>query len=72
MYRDRGNIAAGTPYVAPPDWLVDGVLELQPGHDSDENAKLLQTVVNRKKITPLDDLVRQRRRQLDAPSRQVA
>jgi hypothetical protein len=71
MYRDRGNIAAGTPYVAPPDWLVDGVLELQPGRDSGENAKLLQTVVNRKKITPLDDLVRQRRRQLDAPSRQL-
>jgi hypothetical protein len=71
MYRDRGNIAAGTPYVAPPDWLVDGVLELQPGHDSGENAKLLQTVMSAKKITPLDDLVRQRREQLDAPSREL-
>ena len=50
---------------------MDGVLELQPGRDSGENAKLLQTVVNRKKITPLDDLVRQRRNQLDAPSRQL-
>ena len=71
MYRDRGNIAAGTPYVAPPDWLVDGVLELQPGRDSGENAKLLRMVLNRKKVAPLDDLVRQRRRQLDAPSRQL-
>ena len=71
MYRDRGNIAAGTPYVAPPDWLVDGVLELQPGRDSDDNAKLLQTMVSAQKITPLEDLVRQRRQQLDAPSRQL-
>ena len=22
MYRERGNIAAGAPYVTPPDWLV--------------------------------------------------
>jgi hypothetical protein len=71
MYRDRGNIAAGTPYVAPPDWLVDGVLELQPGHDSNDNAKLLQTMVTAKKIMPLDDLVRERRALLDAPSRQL-
>ena len=70
MYRGRSEIAAGTPYVTPPDWLVDGVLELQPGNDSDENAKLLQTMVSAQKITPLDDLLRQRRRSLDGPSRQ--
>ena len=38
MYRDRGNIAVGTPYVTGPEWLVEGVLALQPGRDSDENA----------------------------------
>ena len=71
MYRDHGDIAAGTPYVAPPDWLVDGVLELRPGRDSGQNARLLQTMVTAQEITPLDDLVRQRREQLDAPSRQL-
>ena len=71
MYRERRDIAAGTPFVTPPDWLVDGVLELQPGQDSDENAKLLQTVVSAQEIAPLDDLVRQRRLRLDAPSRQL-
>ncbi|MEO6970445.1 MAG: hypothetical protein ABI217_06085 [Chthoniobacterales bacterium] len=71
MYRGRSDIAAGTPYVTPPDWLVDGVLALQPGRDSDDNAKLLQTMVSAQKITPLEDLVRQRRGQLDAPSRQL-
>jgi hypothetical protein len=71
MYRGRGDIAPGTPYVTPPDWLVDGLIELRPGRDSDDNAKLLQTMVTAQKITPLDDLVLQRREQLDAPSRQL-
>jgi hypothetical protein len=71
MYRGRSDIAAGTLYVTPPDWLVDGVLELQPGRDSDDNAKLLQTMVSAQKITPMEDLLRQRRGQLDAPSRQL-
>jgi len=71
MYRDRGNIAAGTPYVTPPDWLVEGVLALQPGRDSGADAELLRTIVGSKKIAPLEDFVRQRRAQLDAPSRQL-
>jgi hypothetical protein len=71
MYRNRTNVAAGTPYAAPPDWLVDGIIELRPGRDSDDNAKLLQAMVMAQKITPLDDLVRQRREQLDIPSRQL-
>jgi hypothetical protein len=71
MYRDRGNIAAATPYVTPPDWLVEGVLALQPGRDSDADAELLRTIVGSKKIAPLEDIVRQRRAQLDAPSRQL-
>jgi hypothetical protein len=71
MYRDRGNIAAGTPYVTPPDWLVEGMLALQPGRDSDNDAELLRTIVALKRISPLEDIVRQRWAQLDAPSRQL-
>lgn len=71
MYRDRSNIAPGTPYVSPPDWLVDGVLELEPGHDGDENAKLLQTRVRAARIMPLDDLLRERRQLLDLPSQRL-
>jgi hypothetical protein len=71
MYRDRGNIAAGTPYVTPPDWLVEGVLALQPARGSGDDAELLGTIVASKKIAPLEDIVRQRRVQLDAPSRQL-
>jgi hypothetical protein len=71
MYRDRSDVAAGTPYVAPPDWLLDGLLELQPGRDPGDKAQLLQMGVSTRSIMPLDDLVRQRREQLDAPSQQL-
>lgn len=71
MYRDRANIAAGTPYVTPPDWLVEGVLALQPGRGADDDAELLRTIVASKKIPPLEDIVRQRRAQLDAASRRL-
>ncbi len=61
MYRNRANIAAGTPYFTPPDWLVEGVLALEPGRDSDADAELLRTIVASKKIAPLEEIVRQKR-----------
>ena len=71
MYRDRPEIAAGRPYVTPPDWLLEGMLALQPGRDSNKPAELLRTIVASKKICPLEDVVRQRRTQLDEPWRQL-
>ena len=49
MYRDRGSLAAGMPYVTPPDWLVEGMLALQPGRDSDNDAELLRSIVASKR-----------------------
>ena len=71
MYRDRGNLAAGMPYVTPPDWLVEGMLALQPGRASDNDAELLRSIVASKRISPFENIVRQRRAQLDAPSRRL-
>ena len=71
MYRNRANIAAGTPYVTPPDWLVEGVLALEPGRDLDDDAELLRTIVASQKIAPLEEIVSQKRARLDAPSRQL-
>ena len=71
MYRDRGNLAAGMPYVTPPDWLVEGTLALLPGRASDNDAELLRSTVASQRISPLEDIVRQRRAQLDASSRQL-
>jgi hypothetical protein len=59
------------PYVTPPDWLVEGMLALQPGRVSDNDAELLRSIVASKRISPLENIVRQRRAQLDAPSRQL-
>src|SRR2546425_2934613 len=33
MYRKESQIAAGTVFVEPPDWLIEGVLALVPGRD---------------------------------------
>jgi hypothetical protein len=71
MYRKRGNVAAGTRYVTPPDWLVDGLLALQRGRDSDNDAELLRAIVATNTISPLEQIVGQRRAKLDAPSRQL-
>ncbi|HEY2711056.1 MAG TPA: hypothetical protein VGI60_00970 [Chthoniobacterales bacterium] len=71
MYRDRGDLPAGTPYVAPPDWLPDGILGLQPGSDWDENAQLLRRFITENRIAPLDVIVRQKRDQLDSTSRKL-
>ncbi|MBA3962443.1 MAG: hypothetical protein H0X40_11150 [Chthoniobacterales bacterium] len=71
IYRSRPNVAAGTPYTTPPDWLVDGVLQLAPGHDSDEAAQLLASLVVADKISPLEEVVRQKRDLLDPASRKM-
>ena len=70
-YRDRGNAAVGSAYVSPPDWLLDGLLGLQPGSDRSESAHLLQTVVDRNKIASLEEVVDQPRCQLDSASRRL-
>src|ERR1700757_2515533 len=33
IYRKESHIAAGTRFVEPPDWLIDGLLALAPGRD---------------------------------------
>jgi hypothetical protein len=71
IYRNHGNIAPGTRYVAPPDWLLDGVLALQFEHDRDESRRLLRTFVVSNRIAPLEDVVRQDRTKLDPSSRQL-
>ena len=71
IYRERTNIAPGSRYAAPPDWLLDGLLQLAPGHDADEAAQLLETMVNSNHITAVDDIIRQRRDLLEPPSRKL-
>jgi hypothetical protein len=71
IYRDRGNIAAGATYVSPPEWLLDGLLSLEPGRATNDNGELLQMVVDANKIAPLEEVVKQPRSQLDSASRRL-
>ncbi|HEY2802111.1 MAG TPA: hypothetical protein VGI85_16090 [Chthoniobacterales bacterium] len=71
IYRSRPSVAVGTRYAAPPDWLIDGVFQSMPGRNPDEAAQLLQTVVASDRITPLNEIVRQRRDLLEAPLRAI-
>ncbi|MGI8890593.1 MAG: hypothetical protein ACR2G0_07400 [Chthoniobacterales bacterium] len=71
MYRDRPNLAAGAPYIVPPDWLVDGLLASLPGPGSDEVSALLHSIDASDHIPSLSDLLAQRRAELDIPSRQL-
>jgi hypothetical protein len=71
IYRGRANVAAGSPCVSPPDWLLDGLLALQPGNEIGITAELLQTVVDANKIAPLEDVVKQTHSRLDAASRKL-
>jgi hypothetical protein len=71
IYRNRGDLRAGMTYVAPPDWLLDGVIGLQPGEDRASAGRLLQPFLGRNKIPALEEIVRQDRSLLDPLSRQL-
>ncbi|MEY2562553.1 MAG: hypothetical protein QOH88_746 [Verrucomicrobiota bacterium] len=69
MYRGQTNIPAGTAYVPPPDWLLDGVLS-QPV-ESSELPGLLDAPVRAKRLLPLAEFLRQRPDLLDTPGRSL-
>ena len=67
IYRNQPDIAPGTPYVEPPDWLLDGALALTPGRD---RRPLVEALLLSDKIMPLEELLRPRSiSSLDSPTR---
>ncbi len=71
IYRQRIGLLVGSRYTVPPDWLVDGILQLAPGYDTDEGAQLLETMVATDKIARVEEIVKQRRDLLEPPSRKI-
>ncbi len=71
IYRNEPNTPAGTAYVEPPAWLLDGTLALAPERDAASIADSLRTVRDANTIMPLEDFLRQRPELLDSPSRQL-
>jgi hypothetical protein len=68
IYRREPDIAAGTAYVEPPDWLLEGVLALTPGRD---RAPLMEALAASDKIMPLEEFLRQQPGLLDSATRQL-
>jgi hypothetical protein len=70
IYRNQANIAPGTPYIEPPEWLIDGALAVTPGRN---RAPLIEALAVAEKIVPLENFLRQgpRLSELDSPSRQL-
>src|SRR5216117_4542068 len=66
IYRKESHIAAGTVFIEPPDWLLDGVLALAPGRD---RGYLLDALTTANKTVPLETFLRQRPGLLDSAGR---
>jgi hypothetical protein len=67
IYRNQLDIVPGTPYVQPPDWLLDGALALTPGRD---RRPLVEALLLSEKIMPLEEVFQPRSiSDLDSPAR---
>jgi hypothetical protein len=71
MYRRQTDLPVGTRYVPPPDWLLDGIAPRQSPFDGEELIEVLRTPLNKRKILPLEEFLRQRPDLFDAPGRSV-
>jgi len=66
VYRKESHIAAGSVFVEPPDWLVEGVLALVPGSD---RGQLIGALTTADKTESLETFFRQRPALLDSAGR---
>jgi len=66
IYRKQSQIVAGSRFVEPPDWLIDGVLALTPGRDREE---LFDALTTAEKMLPLEKFLLQRPELLDSAGR---
>jgi hypothetical protein len=66
IYRKESNVAAGSVFVEPPDWLIDGLLALAPGSDREQ---LVEALTTTDKTDSLETFLRQRRGLFDSAGR---
>jgi len=66
IYRKESQVAAGSIFVEPPDWLIDGLLALAPGSDREQ---LVEALTTADKTDSLETFLRQRRGLLDSAGR---
>jgi hypothetical protein len=70
IYRNQPNIAAGSAYVSPPDWFLEGV-PAAPDLPRDRIAAVLAMPVAAKNVLPLEKFLTQQPELLDAPGRSL-
>lgn len=68
MYRAQPDTPAGTPYLEPPDWLLEGTLAAAPGRDFSALAESLGGGASANPI-PLAQFLQQQPALLESPSR---
>ena len=68
-YRRRPNIPAGSAYVTPPDWLLDGVPAVRSDLSRDRVTTLLAVPTTAKSVLPLQKFLGQRPELLDDAGR---
>jgi hypothetical protein len=66
IYRSEPDVAPGTAFVEPPDWLLEGVLALTPGRD---RGPLVEAFLVSVKRMSLDKFLQQRPALVDSPGR---
>jgi hypothetical protein len=71
VYRKQPDIAPGTAFVEPPDWLLDGALAVAPGRDSKRFTEALEPIVRAHKIMELSDFLHQQPALLDSLGRSL-
>ena len=71
MYRRQPNLPAGSAYVGPPEWLIDGILARGSQLAPAEFGAPFRNLVAAHKIISLQDFLGQRPELLDSPSREI-
>jgi hypothetical protein len=66
IYRSEPDVAPGTAFVEPPDWLLEGVLALTPGRD---RGPLVEALLVSVKRMSLEEFLQQRPALVDSPGR---
>jgi hypothetical protein len=66
IYRSEPDVAPGTAFVEPPDWLLEGVLALTPGRD---RGPLVEALLVSVKRMSLEKFLQQRPVLVDSPGR---
>jgi hypothetical protein len=69
IYRNRRDIAPGTVFVHPPDWLLEGILAMAPGQEKLPLMEAMAPLVNSEKIIPVEEFLRLKPANLDSPAK---